>query len=981
MTASLHRLGAGREAGLYYTNDRVREARPSARDEYYLAEGGGIWWSTGQSVVRHGARIEAASFRDLCAGIDPGSGRPLVRGAGEGHWAGLDCTMTTAKSVSVLWAAGDAEQRAAIEAAQDAAVERALRFVAEEGLVVVRTGAGGRDKHLPSDLIVARFAHFTTREGDPNLHQHCILLNVAGAPAGARSGRYGSLSHLTTDPERAFAWQRAIGAAFRAALADELRTRFGFQFRPAGQGQWEIAGIPQTVLAAFSKRSAQIEARVGPDATPAQREIAVLATRQGKGEVPTGPELEARWRREIANLDVDVWAAARDARRTVEPKQAPVCERDPPAPVGDRDAGRDLPFDSPEVVGGGPIATAASALLRHESVITRKDLLQRGLEEAGLRGIGVAAVEAELAALEQDGTLIGLAQDPLARGATAAWSTPGIAACEAALLRSANRLDERDWLNPEAVELALTEAPHLSAEQVEAVRHAANRDGVGLIEAGAGTGKTTAAQAIVRSAHLSGIQVIGLAPSWQAADELSASARISAQAIARWRFDRAHGQGAPVDDRSLILVDEAGMVGTRDMEAILSAAQATGAKVMLVGDRRQLASVAGASALRAVAEVVERSAAMEAVRRQAVDWQRAASVLMARGDSESALRAYAVREQVELVSGLEAARARAVEVWTEQRAAYGDDVLIVTRRNRDAAALNRMAREVLRAEGRLGPDLATLPTIDREGKAAALPLAVGDRLRFGETLPHLSIRNGNRATVTAIKLVETGAAIVRLRLDDGREIEEQWKRLAREPLFSRRPGPPRITHAVAGTAYAAQGRTASAATLAIFSSTDAREIYVGLTRHRYAVRIVVERERLDALCRQRQADPRDLPTATAILERLYKEARQYNEKANVADYAEDRVAFAETGRLRGSPNQDRLGVERALRGAHRLRAALTQLYPQRIIVPIRRIIADRDHWKLQGERAGLATLAIRMRAILHRPLQVRRIEQEIGRDR
>lgn len=981
MTASLHRLGAGRKAGLYYTNDSVREARPANRDEYYLAEGGGTWWTTGQSVVRHGAQIDAASFRDLCAGVDPRTGRPLVRGAGEGHWAGLDCTMTTAKSVSVLWAAGDAEQRAAIEAAQDAAVERALRFVAEEGLVVVRTGAGGRDKHLPSDLIVARFPHFTTREGDPNLHQHCILMNIAGAPAEARSGRYSSLRHLTTDPERAFHWQRTIGAAFRAALSDELRTRFRFQFRPAGQGQWEIAGIPETVLEAFSKRSAQIEARVGPDATPAQREIAALATRQGKNEVPTGPELEARWRREIADLHVDVWAAALDASRAVEPERAQTFERGPSASIRDREAEQDLAFDPSEIVGNGPVAMAASALLRHESVITRKDLLQRSLEEAGIRGIGVAAVNAELATLEMDGALLELAQDPLAQGKTAAWSTASIAACEAALLRAANRLDERNWLTREAVELALAEASHLSSEQAEAVCHAANRDGVGLIEAGAGTGKTTAAQAIARSAYLSSIQVIGLAPSWQAADELSASAGIPAQAIARWRHNRVHGRNSALDERSLILVDEAGMVGTRDMEAILSAARAAGAKVLLVGDRRQLASVAGASALRAVAEVVERSAAMEAVRRQTISWQRAASVLMAQGDSEAGLRAYAVREQVELVYGLEAARARVVEVWTEQRAAYGDDVLIVTRRNRDANALNRMAREVLRAEGRLGPDVTALETIDREGKTVALPLAVGDKIRFGETLPHLSIRNGNHATVTEVILVGDATPIVRLRLEDGREIVEPWKRLTREPLFNRKPRPPRITHSIAGTAYAAQGRTTSATTLALFSSTDAREVYVGLTRHRHAARIVVERERLDALCRQHQTDRRNPPTPTTILERLYKEARQYSEKANVADYAEDRVAFAETGRLRSSPNQDRLGVERALRGAHRLRNALTQLHPQRLIVPIRRLVADRDHWKFHTERTALATLPMRIRNILQRPMHVRRVEQEINYDR
>ncbi len=153
-----------------------------------------------------------------------------------------------------------------------------------------------------------------------------------------------------------------------------------------------------------------------------------------------------------------------------------------------------------------------------------------------------------------------------------------------------------------AVDAALEAAPHLSGEQRDAVRSAATRDGVVLIEAGAGTGKTTTAQALVDAAHRSGLKVVGLSPSWVAADELAASTGIAAQAIARWRHDRAHDGGAPLDDRTLVILDEAGMVGTRDMEAVLTAARDAGSKVALVGDRRQLASVARASALRAVAD-------------------------------------------------------------------------------------------------------------------------------------------------------------------------------------------------------------------------------------------------------------------------------------------------------------------------------------------------------------------------------------------
>lgn len=938
MTASLHRLGAGSPAAAYYTQDSQREAKPNKRDEYYLSDGGGVWWSSGETIVRHGAAIDAASFRDLCAGIHPGTGKPLVRGAGPGHWAGVDCTMTPGKSVSVLWMAGTPEQRAAIEAAHRAAVERALSFVTAEGLITVRTGAGGTEQHRPRDLIVGRFDHYTTREGDPNIHTHCVLINVAGALENAGAGRYKSRTHLTIEPERLYAAQLGVGAAYRAALAEGLREQFGLQYREAGRGQWEVAGLPEPLLAAFSKRSEQILAYAGTGASSAQREIAALATRRGKEELPTGPELEARWHAELAACAIDPWLAARHP------------ERDPALVIAaERDRERETPFDPPEIPGDGAVARAASALFRHESVVARKDLLQRALEVAGLAGIGVDAVEAELAQLERDGTLLPLADAAMVPGASACWTSPGIAACEAAMLRAADRPLERVWITPEVVEDALAHAPHLSAEQGEAVRHAAGRDGVSLLQAGAGTGKTTTAAALVAAARGFGLRVIGLAPSWVAADELGRSTGIPAQAIARWRHDRmptagpdtAHRPDRPavLDAGTLVLVDEAGMVATRDLEAVLSAARSAGAKVVLIGDRRQLASVGGASALRAVADVVERSAVLEQVRRQTVEWQRAASVLMARGEVEAALRAYAGWDRVELVAGAETAQARVLAVWSEQRAAHGEDVLIVTRRNADAAALNVRARVVLRAEGHLGPDVVTLPARDRDDRPVPLALAVGDSLRVGESLPHLGLRNGNRARVEAITAGPEGDARLRLALEDGRAMEVAWSDLAQQPRFGRKRPQPRIVHAYAGTAYAAQGRTSSAAVMYVGAATDAREIYVGLTRHRHEARVVVERDRLDALCRQRQADARMPATDAMVLERLFREARTYSEKANVIDYAADRGAFVRDGSLETrEPIGQGVDVWRVMRATRLLRETMAWLGVEQLIVPAWRLV-------------------------------------------
>lgn len=925
---SPHRLGAGSQAAAYYTSDSKREARPDRRDDYYARDGGGVWWTTSGTVVRHDAPIDNASFRDLCAGIDPRTGQPLVRGAGPTHWAGVDLTMTPGKSVSVLWMAGTAEQRALIEAAHRQAIDEALRFIVTEQLIEVRSGAGGSQRHAPTDLIVARYDHYTTREGDPNLHTHAVVLNVAGSPLPTRSGRY-PFEHLTIETTKLFSWQLVAGAAYRAALSRELTTTFGFAYREAGRGQWEIAGIAPAVLAAFSKRSAQIEAHAGPDASSAQKEIAALATRKGKDMVPTGDELEARWQDELAALAADPWAQALDLSTDRTPQR-------------DFDHDVERPFDPPDVAGDGPVARAASILFRHESVIDRKALLQTSLELASLDGQALETVEAEIAALERDGAMIALRDDEHA----ARWTTPGIATTEAAMLRAAHRFDERDWITPEAMDRALARAPHLSEQQRDAARQVLGRDGVAIVEAGAGTGKTTTARAIVDAARESGLTVIGLAPSWIAADELGASTGIEAQAIARWRHDQVGGKAKPLNAATLIIVDEAGMVGTRDMESVLTAAQESGAKILLLGDRRQLASVSGASALRAVADVVERSAVMHDVRRQEVDWQRAATVIMAQGDSEAGLRAYAMNGRIELVSGADAAQDRVIALWREQRAQHGDDVLIVTSRNADAAALNLKARQVLRNENKLGPDLIELRALDRSDKIVPLPLAVGDRLRFGESLPHHSIRNGHQAVVEAVGQDAAGQTTLTLAHQDGRRLEVSWSSLSREARYGRDPLPPKIVHALAGTVYAAQGRTASAAVLYVARSTDAREVYVGLSRHRHDARIVVEKNRLDAMCRQRQADPRLPASAGAILEKLFGEAARHREKSNVIDHVDDQRGFVRDGVVRQAAERTGIGAGHAGRAARLLREAMSWLWLDRVPLtwPIhaRQIMASRE---------------------------------------
>jgi ATP-dependent exoDNAse (exonuclease V) alpha subunit len=386
------------------------------------------------------------------------------------------------------------------------------------------------------------------------------------------------------------------------------------------------------------------------------------------------------------------------------------------------------------------------------------------------------------------------------------------------------------------------------------------------------------------------------------------------------------------DSNTLIIVDEAGMVGVRDMAAIFEAATiptaagvpACSPKILLCGDRRQLASVAGGSALKAAADFIERKATLTGVRRQTVDWQRAASVAMAQGDSEAGLRIYAEHGRIDLIAGREAAQAHTIEAWLELRQSYGDDVIVVTRRNRDAVALNLAARNILRSEGLIQGEEIVLPSVDRDGDKAPLPLAIGDRSRFGETLHQHTIRNGTRGRVEGYAKRSGGLFRLRIRLEDGRLVEDMWSGFAQKRRRCH-AGIPKIVHGVAGSVYSVQGRTSLATVHHISSATDARETYVALTRHRHDVRIVVESERLESACRTRQEDPRMAPTRSLLFERLFQEARRYHEKANVKanviDHVEDRIRFIASGQVELPRPQGRLNIGIAAEAARRVELA------------------------------------------------------------
>ena len=342
------------------------------------------------------------------------------------------------------------------------------------------------------------------------------------------------------------------------------------------------------------------------------------------------------------------------------------------------------------------------------------------------------------------------------------------------LLDAMERLGKGSLIRPAAVEAAIkanaaeaaiTKKPALSAEQTKAVRQVARGDGVVVVEGVAGSGKSTALGAISEAARQSGARVIGLAPSWVAADVVRADAALpGARALqgfvqgldaGRIKFGHApaghHEPGVwRLGEKVVLLVDEAGMASSKDMATLLSHARQGGAQVILVGDRRQLQSVEPGAPFAALADALG-VARMEEIWRQknAPAWQLEASRIFACGDSVEGLTRYDAKGRVRWARDGEDAIRKVASAWEKNRRENPEaSRLVLAARNADVHALNREIRGRLLAAGELGAEAITVRTLHAGGRRGG----------SGE-VREMELRTGDRV-VLGVKLTQTGRNVV-----------------------------------------------------------------------------------------------------------------------------------------------------------------------------------------------------------------------------
>ena len=523
------------------------------------------------------------------------------------------------------------------------------------------------------------------------------------------------------------------------------------------------------------------------------------------------------------------------------------------------------------------------------------------------------------------------------------WTTGTVRAQERAALADARDVaaGHRGRVSAGAASEALA-GRELRPDQLEAFRHAAGQGGIKIVEGRAGTGKSYTLSAIRDAHERAGYEVVGLAPTNAVAQDLGKDGFARAATVHSELFRIKNGR-ASWSTRTLVVVDEAAMLDARVTGELMTEARRAGAKVVVAGDDRQLASIERGG-LFAELKAEHGSAAITEVTRQIVDWQRQAARDMSEGRVEEAVRAFARNKAITWTERQDEARAALVRRWKEDTTEKPDaSRFVFAYTNKDVDALNGELRQVRRERGELGPD-HTFKT--KHGEAL---FAVGDRVQFTDTLKGARIYNGNAGTITGI---DPKTGLIRATLDgsasgEGREVV--WS-------ASEFDG---FRHGYAGTIYKGQGKTLDHTYLLHTHHWRQASSYVALTRQRESAQIFAATETardLRQLAQQMaRGEVKSASIAWATRHELPAELRP------VAEQGQERTEMARSATA-ARESQERVGRNEA-RDVGDTRASRRSPDPQWLIPP--RVSADgSDSLGRRLDRASVAFAVAGDRTVL-----------------
>lgn len=758
MVASVSALTSSGQAASYY----------ESAGEYY-ADGGqspSEWQGKGAEALGLSGDVDRDQFRDLLDGKVADQQLGTVRDGKLEHRPGWDVTLSAPKSVSIMAeVAGDRR----LIAAHSAAVKTALAHV-EEHMAATRVRDGGAvNREATGNLVVASFQHGTSRAQDPQLHTHNVILNATkGEDSAWRS----------LEPRAIYQLQKQIGAIYRQELALKVR-ELGYEIEVGKGSMFEIKGVSPEVMAAFSTRSTEIEAALGErgtsrdEASAAEKQVAALDTRQAK--VAADPAaLVADWRE-----------TASKAGFGPEARLAMVKEAEAIAANPDHRATIDMQGDG---AASRAVAHAADKLGERQSVFSAAALHQ----EAGRVGLGkvsYAQIGEAIAAASKQGELIDRTHIDRRGAEFAGFTTRQNVETETKLLRI--EAEGRGTLSPIATPLAAAKAVSHASAQGERTGFGWNtdqrtateqlltsRNRVTALQGYAGTAKTTTVlTTFALEAEARGVRVVALAPTASAAMVLGEALGARSDTVARHLLSPERpSQGQP----AAWIVDEASLLSARDTARLFDLAEKQNARIILIGDVKQLGSVEAGAAFAQLQGAGMETAKLGEIVRQTNAATKDAVLASIEGDAKKALAALD-RGGGRIVENTDRAErfAAIADQYAKLDKASRARTLVIEPSREGRDTLTAGIRAALVKSGALAGPGVTMQSLANKGLTRAeardpLSYDKGDVVRFTRDYADKGVARGEAYRVESIDPVK---AAITLKSEDGREVDwrlRQW---------------------------------------------------------------------------------------------------------------------------------------------------------------------------------------------------------------
>jgi len=831
------------------------------QENYYSKEAArkhSNWAGKGAAKFKLQGAVDGKAFKNLLNGYSPDGEQALTGKKGKkNRRAAIDCTFSAPKSISLAALMGG--QTELIEAHQRA-VARTLKII-EEQYSQARVWDGHKQQRVNTgNLITAQFHHTTSRERDPQLHTHCVIINATQLP----DGRWRALSN------EAIYWnKKLLGAIYRNELAQECR-KLGYEIEKRPDELFEIKGYTQQQLEHFSKRRGHILSLVGPDATAEEKQWAALYQRPSKGKEAPLEDLVGWWQAqdEALNLGIQHPIPQPEQSSEVTSHQADEINRDAIEAVClaiEHCSERTVAFrrQAIEAFVLSEIQTFNYADL--ETAIAANSELIQTYDE---RFTTQKALDRELATIRL--MLQG-------QGQAGAIAHPEVV--EGCIQAELERLAQ--------------EGKRLTQGQQEAVRLAATTQDQFSAWCGvAGSGKTYSLQLLKAISQDQGYTVRGFAPSGNATRVLGEELGMETQTVAMLLLSKKPQQTEQAQARQLWIVDEAGLLSAKDGYRLLKRAREEGARIVLVGDYRQNSAVEAGSPFRSLLSAGIAVAQMNESLRQKTPELKHAADLAATGHHGQALSHLKGTGRIEQLEAIEQRTEAIAQEYLKLTPQERSQTLILAGTHKEKAALVSRIREGLKAEGTLSPEEVPLVRLNskdlttvqsrfthhinqgeivvpvREYKRLGLhkftpycveairddklllsdpagnlrladpmkfrkqvytqeelAISVGDRLRWTQGDRELGHINGEEFTVTSLE-----GYTATIQYDNGKT----------ESLYLDQPL--HLDYALVSTTYSSQGKTADHALISstVDATVSQESIYVAISRTRHDLKIFAE---------------------------------------------------------------------------------------------------------------------------------------------